>query len=78
MFKAKKYNFILFTSHGLNYKALFLSYQLISVALHGSSIYLAVVNVPDLDDHIPGYNSSSFKEENSSKNNHLVWRGSHA
>ena len=52
MFKAEIYQFVVFSSHGLNSQALFLSHQLISVALHGSSFHLAVVYVLDLVEHI--------------------------
>ena len=53
MFKATTYKLLGFTSYGLNSQALFLSHQLISVALHGSSFHLAVVYVLDLVEHIP-------------------------
>ena len=53
MFKAATYKFLGFTSHGSNSQALFLSHQLISVALHGSIFHLAVVYVPDSVEHIP-------------------------
>ena len=48
MFKDAIYHFLGFSSHGYNSKALFLSHQLISVALHGSIFHLVVVYVPDL------------------------------
>ena len=47
MFKDEIYQFIGFSSHGSNSQALFLSHQLISVALHGCNLHLAVVYVPD-------------------------------
>ena len=52
MFKAPIYQFLGFSSHGSNFQACFLSHQLISVALHGSSFHLAAVYVPDLVEHI--------------------------
>ena len=47
MFKAAIYHFLGCSSHDSNSQALFLSYKLISVALHGSSFHLAVVYVLD-------------------------------
>ena len=38
--------------HGLNPQALFLSYQLISVALHGSNFHPTAVYVPHSFEHI--------------------------
>ena len=52
MFKATIYHFIGLTSHGSNFQALFLSHQLISVALHGSNFHLVVVYVPDSVEYI--------------------------
>ena len=52
MFKAAIYQLIGFFSHGSNSPALFLSRQLISVALHGSSFNLVVVYVSDSVEHI--------------------------
>ena len=43
MFKDEIYQFLWFSSHGLNSQAPFLSHYLISIALHGSSFHLAVV-----------------------------------
>ena len=45
LFKAATYQFLECSTHGLNPQALFLSYQLISVALHGSSFHRAVVYI---------------------------------
>ena len=39
LFKAETYQFIECSTHGSNPQALFLSYQLISVALHGSNFH---------------------------------------
>ena len=47
MFNAAIYQFLGFSSHGSNSQEIFLSHQLISVSLHGSSFHLAVVYVPD-------------------------------
>ena len=47
MFKAEIYQFLGFSSHDLNHQSLFLSHQLISVALHGSNFHLAAIYVPD-------------------------------
>ena len=53
LFKAAKYNFLEFSTHGSNPQALFLSYQLISVALvHGSNFHPAAVYVPNSFEHI--------------------------
>ena len=43
MFKADIYHFFGCSSHGSNSQAPFLSHQLISIALHGSSFHLADV-----------------------------------
>ena len=53
MFKAATYQLLGFTSHGLNSQAFLLFHQLISVALHGSSLHLAAVYVPNSVEHIP-------------------------
>ena len=53
MFKDGTYKLLGFISYGLNSQAHFLSHQLISFALHGSSFHLAVVYVPDSIEHIP-------------------------
>ena len=53
MFKAEIYQLLGFSSHDLNHQSLFLSHQLISVALHGSSFHFATVYVPDSVEHIP-------------------------
>ena len=45
LFKAATYNFIECSTHGLNPQALFLSYQLISISLHGSNFHHAVVYI---------------------------------
>ena len=47
LLKAATYPFLECSTHGSNPQALLLSYQLISVALHGSSFHPAVVYVPD-------------------------------
>ena len=47
MFKAAKYNFIECSTHGSNPQEPFLSLQMISVALHGSSFHRAVVYIFD-------------------------------
>ena len=52
MFKDGKYQLLECSSHGSNPQALFLSSQLISVALHGSSFHPAVVYVLDSVEHI--------------------------
>ena len=52
LFKAATYQFLECSTHGLNPQALFLSYQLILVALHGSNFHLAAVYVPDSFEHI--------------------------
>ena len=52
LFMDETYQFLDFSSHGLNPQEPFLTYQLISVALHGSSFHPAVVYVPDLVEHI--------------------------
>ena len=50
-FKAAIYQLLGCSSHGSNSQALFLSYQLISVALRGSSFHLVVVYISDLVEH---------------------------
>ena len=52
MFKAAIYHLLGFFSHVSNSQALFLSHQLISVALHGLSFHLAVVYVLNSVEHI--------------------------
>ena len=52
MFKDAIYQFLGFSSHDSNYQAIFLSHQLILVALHGSIFYLAVVYVSNSVDHM--------------------------
>ena len=52
MFKAAIYQFLGFSSHGSNSQEIFLSHQLILVALHGSNFHLVVVYVPDLVEYI--------------------------
>ena len=51
MFKDSIYHFIGFSSHRLNSQALFLSHQLIFVALHGSSFNLVDAYVLDSVEH---------------------------
>ena len=52
MFKAEIYQLFGCSSHGLNYQSLFLSNQLISVALHGSSFHPTTLYIYDLVEHI--------------------------
>ena len=52
MFKAATYQLLGCSSHVSNSQALFISYQLILVALHGSSFHLAVVYISDSVEHI--------------------------
>ena len=52
LFKAATYHLLECSSHGSNTRAPFLSYQLISVALHGSSFHPAAVYISDLVEHI--------------------------
>ena len=52
MFKDEIYHLLGFSSHGSNSQGLFISHQLISIALHGSSFHLAAVYVPDSVEHI--------------------------
>ena len=47
MFKDEIYQFLGCSSHGSNSKAHFLSLQMISASLHGSSFYCAVVYISD-------------------------------
>ena len=51
VFMAGRYQFLEFSSHVMNPQEPFLTYQLTSVALHGSSIHLAVVYISDLVEH---------------------------
>ena len=52
MFKAAIYQFLGFSSHGSSSQALFLSHQLIPVALHGSIFHIVVVYAPYSIEHI--------------------------
>ena len=52
LFKAATYQFLECSTHVSNPQALFLSYQLISIALHGSNFHPAAVYVPDSFEHI--------------------------
>ena len=52
MLKAGIYQLLGISLHGLNSQELFLSHQLITVAIHGSSFHIAVVYVPDSVEHI--------------------------
>ena len=52
LFMDEKYHFIEFSSHGLNTQEPFLTYQLISVALHGASLHPTAVYISDLVEHI--------------------------
>ena len=52
MFKDAIYQFFRFSSHGLNSQVPFLSHQLISIPLHGSSFHPAAVYISDLVEHI--------------------------
>ena len=52
LFKDAKYQFLECSTHGLNPQALFLSYQLILVALHGSNFHLTAVYILDSIEHI--------------------------
>ena len=52
MFMAEKYQFLDFYSHVLNPQEPFVTYQLISVSLHGSSLHSVVVYISDLVEHI--------------------------
>ena len=52
LFKGATYQLLECSSHGSNPQALLLSYQLILVALHGSSFHPAAVYVPDSIEHI--------------------------
>ena len=49
---AETYQFLEFSSHGLNPQEPFLTYQVISVVLHGSSIHPTIVYIYDLVEHI--------------------------
>ena len=51
IFKVAIYQFLGCSSHGSISQAHFLSYQLISVALHGSSFHLAAVYISDSVEH---------------------------
>ena len=52
IFKAATYQLLECSSHGLNPQAPFLSYQLISVALHGSIFHPTAFYISDLVEHI--------------------------
>ena len=52
IFKAEKYQFLECSSHSLNSQEPFLTFQLTSVALHGSSLHPAAVYISDLVEHI--------------------------
>ena len=52
MFKAEIYQFLGCSSHGLNSQEIFLSCQLSSAALHGSSFHYATVYISDLVEYI--------------------------
>ena len=52
MFKDEIYHLLEFSSYGLNSQSLFLSHQLISVALHGSNFHLETVYISDLVENI--------------------------
>ena len=52
LFKAAIYQFLVCSSHGSNSQAHFLSLQMVSTALHGSSFHPADVDIPDSVGHI--------------------------
>ena len=52
LFMATTYHFLECSSHGLNPQEIFLTYQLISVALHGSNLHLETVYIYYLVEHI--------------------------
>ena len=52
LFMATTYQFFECSSHVLNPQEPFLTYQLISVALHGSSLHPAAVYISNLVEHI--------------------------
>ena len=52
LFMAETYHFLEHSSHVLNPQEPFFTYQLISVALHGSSLHPTVVCISDLVEHI--------------------------
>ena len=52
LFKAEIYQFLGCSSHGSNSQEIFLSHQLISVALHGSSFHPTIVYIFYLVEHI--------------------------
>ena len=52
LFMATTYQFLDCYSHVMNPQEPFLTYQLISVALHGSSLHLPTVYISDLVEHI--------------------------
>ena len=69
MFKDEIYHLLRYSSHGSNSQAPFLSHQLISIALHGSSFHPATITYS----WFSWAHYSSSKEEDSSRNNHSVW-----
>ena len=52
LFMAATYQFLECSSHVLNPQEAFLTYQLTSVALHGSSLYPEAIYISDLAEHI--------------------------
>ena len=52
LFMAETYQFLECFSHVLNPQEPFLTYQLISISLHGSSLHPATVYISDLVEHI--------------------------
>ena len=52
LFMSATYQFLGCSSHVLNPQEPFLTYQLTSVALHGSSLHLTAVYISDLVEHI--------------------------
>ena len=52
LFMAATYQFLECSSHGLNPQEPFLTYQLILVALHGSSLHPATAYISNLVEHI--------------------------
>ena len=52
LFKADIYHILRCSSHGSNSQELFLSLQLISTTLHGSSFHHAIVYISDLVEYI--------------------------
>ena len=52
LFMAETYQFLEFSSHSLNSQEPFLTFQLTSAALHGSSFHPVAVYISDLVEHI--------------------------